>query len=29
MMERGKEERNEKGNGEIKGVCCGEEVQEG
>ena len=29
MMERGKEEKNEKGNGEMKDVCCGEEVEEG
>ena len=28
MMERGKEENNEKGNGEMKGVHCGEEVDE-
>ena len=29
MMERWKEGKNEKGEGEMKGVCCGEEEEEG
>ena len=29
MMERGKEEKNEKGEWEMRGVCCAEEEEEG
>ena len=28
-MERGKTRENEKGNGEMVGGCCGEEIEEG